>query len=180
MCTIKRVGRWGDFSPSAFYLLTIINDQPLFLTKVFRKHRCLTAVLQYLKIPKCCSDFLHKNLELACARACWGKGSAADVQESSVQDVFLHPSIYFPLPLASPSPLPARPGFCSGLIFPSFLHPHPAQATGASLCPARLPRVRPAGCPCARLPSPPLPPIAASRPRAAGGLMVLVISALDH
>lgn len=49
MCTIKRVGRWGGFSPSAFCLLNIINDQSLFFTKVFRKPWCLTAKLQYLK-----------------------------------------------------------------------------------------------------------------------------------
>lgn len=35
MCTIKRAGRWGDSTPSAFYLLNIINDQFLFLIKIF-------------------------------------------------------------------------------------------------------------------------------------------------
>lgn len=59
MCTIKRVGRWGDFSPSAFYLLHIINDQFLFSTKVFMKHWCLAALLQYFKTHECCSDLVH-------------------------------------------------------------------------------------------------------------------------
>lgn len=44
MCTIKRAGRWGDSSPSAFYLLDIINDQFLFLIRFFRKHQGLIAV----------------------------------------------------------------------------------------------------------------------------------------
>lgn len=163
MCTIKRVGRWGDFSPSAFYLLNIINDQPLFLTKVFWKHRCLTAVLQYLKIPKCCSDFLHKNLELACARACWGKGSAADVQESSVQDIFFTPLCL--LPTSPGKPIPAcQLGQVSVVVsfsLPSFIPilPRPLVPPSAQ---RRCPGCALLGAPapgCLPHPSHPSPPV---------------------
>lgn len=81
MCTIKRVGRWGGFSPSAFYLLNIINDQSLFLTEVFRKPSCLTAKLQYLKVLV---RLTLKSLNWLVTRDCCGKGRAVVVQESSV------------------------------------------------------------------------------------------------
>lgn len=143
MCTIKRAGRWGAFSPSAFYLLNIINDQSLYFTKVFRKHWCLTAVLQYLKMQKCCSYI--KNLELACYQGLVWEVQLL-IQESSVQDTFLNLFLYFSLSWVHlhwkvhPS---CHLSQISGtdLVFPSFIHvllmplvPPPAQCHFPSLC----------------------------------------------
>lgn len=128
MCTIKRVGRWGDFSPSAFYLLNAINGQFLFLTKVFRKCWCLAAVLQHLKIHKCWS--YTKILELARYRGCCGEGSAVVAQESSLQDTALNPSFHLPLSSESiftdHSSCPSAQSDCWGDLF-SFLLLHPAH-----------------------------------------------------
>lgn len=119
MCTIKRVGRWGDFSPSAFYLLNIINDQSLFFTKVFRKHWCLTAVLQYLKMHKCCSYV--KNLELDRDQGLLWEGRCI-VQESSVRDRVLNPSLGVPFSLAGPFPsVSSVTSLVVISIFPSFI-----------------------------------------------------------
>lgn len=63
MCTIKRAGRWGDSSSSAFYLLNVINDQFLFLIKVFRKHQGLIAVSSSLRYTSAGQTCYTERLE---------------------------------------------------------------------------------------------------------------------
>lgn len=63
MCTIKRAGRWGDSSSSAFYLLNIINDQFLLFIKVFRKHQDLIVVSSSLRYTTASQTCYTERLE---------------------------------------------------------------------------------------------------------------------
>lgn len=132
MCTIKRVGRWGDFSPSAFYVLNIINDHSLLFTKVFGRHWCLTAMHRCLRKHRGCSSI--ENLQLASYQ-----GLVWEVQESSVEDTFPRTSLYFPLSWESTFTGKSISAcqFSQKSVLP-FLLPSlsPAHTIGASLCPA--------------------------------------------
>lgn len=177
MCTIKRVGRWGDFSPSAFYLLNIINDQSLFFTKVFRKHWYLTAVLQYLKMHKCCSYV--KNLELDRDQGLLWEGGCSCRTEELCSGQGFKPFPRSPIFTGRSIPVCQLSHIAGSDLHFSFLHLHPARAAGPS--PAR--RSVPVGGPAApgSCPSAPAarPPALDSRwPRAAARLVILLTCAL--